>query len=61
MRYAFVRDDTPCGSTLFKAPSTTWDRSEYGLSISEITEKEKGVYSVSIVDKKGNVATDLSS
>ena len=61
LRYAFVREDTPCGSTLFKAPSTTWSMNDYALSISEITQKEKGVYSISIVDKKGNVATDLSS
>ncbi|MBQ3472595.1 MAG: right-handed parallel beta-helix repeat-containing protein [Methanobrevibacter sp.] len=60
LKYAFLKEDTPCGTTLFK-PSTTWSRNDYELSVSEISQTEKGVYSVSIVDKKGNVATDLSS
>ena len=59
--YAFFRDETVCGATLFKAPSTTWGTDVYKLEISPITQVKKGVYSVSIVDTKGNIATDLSS
>ena len=59
--YAFFRDETVCGATLFKAPSTTWGTDVYKLEISPISQVKKGVYSVSIVDTNGNVATDLSS
>ncbi|ADC46107.1 adhesin-like protein [Methanobrevibacter ruminantium M1] len=59
--YAFYRDETVCGSTLFKAPSTTWGTEVYKLEISPISQVKKGVYSVSIVDVNGIVASDISS
>ena len=59
--YAFYTDETICGSTLYSAPSTTWGSGNYKLSISEITQNKKGTYSVSIVDKDGNIAKELSS
>ena len=59
--YAFFRDETVCGATLFKAPSTTWGTDVYKLELSPITQVKKGAYSVSIVDNNGNIASDISS
>ena len=59
--YAFFRDETVCGATLFKAPDVTWGNDVYKLELSPMTQVKKGVYSVSIIDKNGNVAKDLSS
>lgn len=40
----------------------TWAISgNYELQLSNITQVKRGIYSISIVDEKGNVATDLSS
>ena len=58
--YAFFKNDLICGSTLSLSKGT-WIEGTYKLKISEISEVEKGVYSVSIVDSKGNVITDFSS
>ena len=59
--YAFYIDETICGATLFKAPSTTWGSNNYRLSISELSQVRKGVYQISIVDKDGNIAKEISS
>ena len=59
--YAFFDDETICGATLYKAPSTTWSEGSYKLQISEISQLKKGTYQISIVDKNGNIATDFNS
>ena len=59
--YAFFDDETICGATLYKAPSTTWSEGNYKLQISEISQTKKGTYQISIVDKNGNIATDFNS
>ena len=56
--YAFFDDETICGATLYKAPSTTWSEGSYKLQISEISQLKKGTYQISIVDKNGNIATE---
>ena len=59
--YAFFDDETICGATLYKAPSTTWSEGNYKLQISEISQTKKGTYQISIVDKNGNIATDFNT
>ena len=59
--YAFFRDETICGATLYKAPDVTWSEGLYKLQLSEISDLGYGKYSVSIVDSNGNIITDLSS
>ena len=59
--YAYFEAETICGATLFKAPSTTWGSANYALKLSEISQVKKGIYKVSIVDKDGNIARDISS
>jgi len=61
LAYAFYIQETICGATLYAAPSTTWSSGNYQLRVSEINQVKKGIYNVSIVDKNGNIATDLSS
>ena len=61
LAYAFYIQETICGATLYAAPSTTWSSGNYQLRVSEISQVKKGIYNVSIVDKNGNIATDLSS
>ncbi|WP_297982583.1 right-handed parallel beta-helix repeat-containing protein [uncultured Methanobrevibacter sp.] len=59
--YTYYIDETICGATLYKAPNTAWGSDNYKLKLSEITEDDKGVYSVSILDNNGKIASDLSS
>ena len=68
MQHSFVAYDAICGHTYY-APNVPWDLSAPGnngkynlsLAIGEITQVKKGVYQVSVVDKNGVVASDLSS
>ena len=47
---------------IYYAPQKVWSKSgNYELQLSEITQVKKGIYSISIVDANGNVATDISS
>ena len=47
---------------IYSSPGNIWSKSgNYQLYLSEIKQVKKGVYSISIVDENGNVATDLSS
>ena len=47
---------------IYYAPQKVWSKSgNYELQLGEIKQVKKGIYSISIVDANGNVATDLSS
>ena len=46
----------------YSSSNTPWSQSgNYNLILSEITQVKKGIYSISIVDENGNVASDISS
>ena len=46
----------------YSASNTPWSQSgNYHLKLSEITQIRKGIYSISIVDENGNIASDISS
>ena len=64
MRYVFeINKNVNCPVIYYDYSSgTSWSLSgNYELQLSEITQVKKGVYSISIVDEKGTVASDLSS
>lgn len=46
---------------IYSSYNVKWDGSQFELRLSNITQSKKGVYSISIVDKNGNVAKGLSS
>ena len=69
MRNAFiVSGDIVCGFTYY-TPEIPWTlnapgndgKYDFSLKLSNISQLNKGVYQVSIVDSKGNTAEDLSS
>ena len=60
--YAFEINEYVSCPNIYYAPQKVWSKSgNYELQLSEITQVRKGIYSISIVDANGNVATDLSS
>ncbi len=64
LRYVFeINKNVFCPVIFFKYEGgVQWSLSgNYELQLSEITQVKKGVYSISIVDENGNVASDLSS
>ena len=66
MQHAFVVNDIVCGHTYYK-PNIPWTlEGNYGkynfyLNLSGIKEVKHGVYQISIVDSKGQVAENLNS
>lgn len=68
MQHAFIEGDIICGFTYYTteipwALESQSNNGKYNLSlaISNITQAKKGIYEVSIIDDKGNIATDFSS
>ena len=64
LRYVFeINKNVFCPVIFYKYEGgVQWSLSgNYELQLSEITQVKKGVYSISIVDENGNVASDLSS
>lgn len=64
--YVFdINEDLNCPNIFYSYPTdgvTPWTKTgNYKLYLSNITQIKKGVYSISIVDVNGNVATDISS
>ena len=67
MQHAFIFSDTPCGFTYY-SPDIPWsleaskNDGKYDFSLKlNISQIEKGVYSLSIVDVDGNIARDFNS
>ncbi len=60
--YVFeINEFVSCPNTYY-APRMVWAKTgNYELQLSEITQVKKGIYSISIVDANGNIATDISS
>ena len=60
-----INEDLNCPNIFYTYPTdgvTPWTKTgNYKLYLSNITQVKKGVYSISIVDVNGNVATDISS
>lgn len=64
LRYVFeINKNVNCPVIYFDYSSgSSWSLSgNYELQLSELTQVKKGLYSISIVDENGNVASDLSS
>lgn len=64
LRYVFeINKNVECPVIYFDYDDgVSWSLSgNYELKLSEITQVKKGVYSISIVDENGNIASDLSS
>ena len=61
--YVFeINENVNCPVIYFNYQATQWSLSgNYELQLSEITQTKKGIYSISIVDENGNIASDLSS
>ena len=60
--YAFeLGENSACPVIHFKFESMQWSDGNYRLHFTNITQIKKGVYSISLVDSEGNVATGLSS
>ena len=61
--YVFeINENVNCPVIYFTYGPTQWSLSgNYELQLSEITQVKKGVYSISIVDENGTIASDLSS
>lgn len=62
MRYIFDINNMISCPNLYIAPMVGWYRTgPYLLHITEITQIKKGTYSISIVNDKGEIASELSS
>lgn len=67
MLHALIYNDIPCGFTYYK-PNVPWSlnapgndgKYDFNLKLSNITQVKNGVYQISIVDSKGNVASDFN-
>ena len=60
--YVFEINEFVSCPNIYYSPKNVWSKSgNYELQLSEITQVKKGIYSISIVDANGNVATDISS
>ena len=60
--YVFEINEFVSCPNIYYSPKNVWSKSgNYELHLSEITQVKKGIYSISIVDANGNVATDISS
>ncbi len=60
--YTFeINENVACPILHFKYEQALWSDGNYRLKLSEITQSNKGIYSISIVDDEGNVAKGLSS
>ncbi len=46
---------------IYSSYGVNWDGADFELKLSNITQIKKGTYSISIVDKNGNIAKGLSS
>lgn len=68
MQHAFVGNDIVCGFTYYK-PTIPWTlaapanngKYDFSLKLSEIKELKNGVYQISIVDSKGQVALNFNT
>ena len=64
MRHAMIYNDIPCGYTYYTTKihwSTNAEKYGLYLYLSDIKEVKNGVYQISIVNSKGEVATDFNS
>ncbi|WP_305557056.1 Ig-like domain repeat protein [Methanobrevibacter sp. V74] len=60
--YVFEINEFVSCPNIYYSPAKIWSKSgNYELLLSNIKQIKKGIYSISIVDAKGNIATDLSS
>lgn len=61
--YVFeINENVDCPIIHFNYYDENWARGgNYELQLSNITQIKRGIYSISIVDENGNIATDLSS
>ena len=60
--YVFEINEFVSCPNIYYSPKNVWSKSgNYELQLSEITQFKKGIYSISIVDANGNVATDINS
>ena len=60
--YVFEINEFVSCPNIYYSPKNVWSKSgNYELQLSEITQVKKGIYSISIVDANGNVATDINS
>ena len=60
--YVFEINEYVSCPNIYYSPQKVWVKSgNYELQLSEITQVKKGIYSISIVDEKGDIATDLNS
>ena len=60
--YVFEINEFVSCPNIYSSPKKVWSKSgNYELQLSEIKQVKKGIYSISIVDANGNVATDISS
>ena len=61
LRYAFEINTNVACPIIYSSYGVQWMDSDFRLYVSNISQSKKGVYTVSIVDSKGNVAKGLSS
>ena len=59
LRQAYLIDEQLCPS-IYNG-NTLWTQGDFQLKLSEISQVKKGLYSISVVNSKGEVAEDLSS
>ena len=60
--YVFEINSFVSCPNIYYAPQKVWSKSgNYVLQLGELKQVKKGIYSISIVDSNGNIATDLSS
>ena len=60
--YVFEINEFVSCPNIYYSPKNVWSKSgNYELQLSEITQFKKGIYSISIVDANGNIATDINS
>ena len=60
--YVFEINEFVSCPNIYVSPQKIWSKSgNYELQLSQITQIKKGIYSVSITDADGNIASDLSS
>lgn len=61
LRYIFAISEYLNCPSIFNNYPKRWYEGNYFLKLSEITQVKKGVYSISIINDKGQIASDISS
>ena len=61
LRYLFAINEYLHCTSIFNNYPKLWYEGNYLLKLSEITQIEKGVYSISIINANGQIANDISS